>query len=343
MELLDRYLQAVKKYLPWERQDDIIAELRANLESQLEDRESELGRALTESEMKDWLKSIGPPIIVASRFQPQRYLIGPAIFPIYWLVLRIAIAWAFIIYSVANIVKIFAGGTPSASEIAIVFVQAPFALIQAAFWVTFVFAVIEFGLRTSPEKFAAIGCDWSPASLPPLDKSQVKGKKPRSLTETLAEIIFGSLGLAWLLLVPGHPWLLMGPGALYLQASPFEPGHVLILFYWWIVAMSVLQIVWRCIDLARGAWQRPRRVQHIVFSVLGLVPVMLVLFAENHAVVQLKHPDLDMARYGATLSVINHGIYVGALVVAAITVVTTGAEIFKYMRDDRRQRLAALQ
>ena len=39
MELLDRYLQAVKKHLPWQRQDDIIAELRANLESQLEDRE----------------------------------------------------------------------------------------------------------------------------------------------------------------------------------------------------------------------------------------------------------------------------------------------------------------
>ena len=35
MELLDRYLEAVKKHLPWQRQDDIIAELRANLESQL--------------------------------------------------------------------------------------------------------------------------------------------------------------------------------------------------------------------------------------------------------------------------------------------------------------------
>ena len=46
MELLDRYLQAVKKYLPARRQDDIIAELRANMESQIEDKESELGRPL---------------------------------------------------------------------------------------------------------------------------------------------------------------------------------------------------------------------------------------------------------------------------------------------------------
>jgi len=50
MELLDRYLQAVRKHLPWKRQDDIIAELRANLESQLEEKEAELGRSLTPME-----------------------------------------------------------------------------------------------------------------------------------------------------------------------------------------------------------------------------------------------------------------------------------------------------
>ncbi len=46
MELLNRYLEAVKKHLPWQRQDDIIAELRANLESQLEEKEDGLGRPL---------------------------------------------------------------------------------------------------------------------------------------------------------------------------------------------------------------------------------------------------------------------------------------------------------
>ena len=43
MELLDRYLQAVKKHLPWQRQDDIFAELKANLESQLEDKDAPFG------------------------------------------------------------------------------------------------------------------------------------------------------------------------------------------------------------------------------------------------------------------------------------------------------------
>ena len=71
MDLLDRYLQAVKKHLPWQRQDDIIAELRANLESQLEDKEAELGRPLTTEEMETWLKHLGPPMQVAARYQPD--------------------------------------------------------------------------------------------------------------------------------------------------------------------------------------------------------------------------------------------------------------------------------
>src|SRR6516164_9401632 len=98
MELLDRYLQAVKKHLPWQRQDDIIAELRANLESQLEEREAELGRPLTGPEAEAWIKQLGPPMQMAARYQPQQYLIGPAVFPIYWFVLRTALLWATVIY-----------------------------------------------------------------------------------------------------------------------------------------------------------------------------------------------------------------------------------------------------
>jgi hypothetical protein len=54
MERLDRYLLAVRKHLPWQRQDDIIAELRANLEAQLEEKEAALGRPLSPAEMQEW-------------------------------------------------------------------------------------------------------------------------------------------------------------------------------------------------------------------------------------------------------------------------------------------------
>jgi hypothetical protein len=61
MDLIERYLQAVKKHLPRERQDDIIAELRSNLEAQLEDKEAGPGRPLNAEEVEAWLKQMGSP------------------------------------------------------------------------------------------------------------------------------------------------------------------------------------------------------------------------------------------------------------------------------------------
>src|ERR1700689_4623245 len=106
MELLERYLQAVSRHLKWKKQDDIIAELRANLEPQLEDKEAALGRALTEAETETWLKQMGPPLAMAARYQPAQYLIGPGVFPTYKFVLRLALTWAFVVYGTVSAVLI---------------------------------------------------------------------------------------------------------------------------------------------------------------------------------------------------------------------------------------------
>ena len=89
MELIDRYLQAVKFWLPKNQKQDIIAELSEDLRSQIEDREAELGRKLNESEVADLLKQRGRPVLVANRFLPQDSLIGPVLFPIYLFVLKL--------------------------------------------------------------------------------------------------------------------------------------------------------------------------------------------------------------------------------------------------------------
>src|ERR1700761_7774974 len=117
MELLERYLQAVKKHLPWQRQEDIIAELRANLESQIEERQEELGRTLTPVEEEQWIRGLGSPVQMAAHYQPLQYLIGPAIYPVYLYVLRLASIWAIIIYAIVSTVIIVVG-TPSMRAVA---------------------------------------------------------------------------------------------------------------------------------------------------------------------------------------------------------------------------------
>jgi len=81
MELLDRYLHAVKFWLPKAQSQDILAELSEDIHSQIEEKETELGRKLNDSEVEAILKRLGRPVLVANRYAPQQYLIGPVLFP----------------------------------------------------------------------------------------------------------------------------------------------------------------------------------------------------------------------------------------------------------------------
>src|SRR5579872_1809508 len=320
MELLDRYLQAVRKHLPQKRQDDVLAELRANMESQLEDKEELLGRPLTQIEAEDWLRTMGSPILIASRYRPQQYLIGPALFPIYLYVLRVALLWAAGIYALVNLVLIVFS-SPGAGSGAEALLRAPGVLITVAGWVTIVFAALEYVATHHPEKcppIPGLAGAWSPSSLPPLEEPAPSGCKRRSYAQAVAEVIFGLLVLIWLLLIPGNPILLMGPGAVFLKAGPFQLAPSWWHFYWWIVALNALQVVWKSIDLIRGTWEYPGPIQTIVFKIFGLVPIGLMLAVRDRTYVLLRNPEVNQAHYGAVLDSINKSVYWGLLAVGII-------------------------
>ena len=81
--LIERYLQNVRLSLPAARREDIVRELAEDIRTQIADREEELGRTLTEDEQEAVLKHFGHPLALATRYGPQRHVIGPALFPVY--------------------------------------------------------------------------------------------------------------------------------------------------------------------------------------------------------------------------------------------------------------------
>jgi hypothetical protein len=66
MDLIDRYLAAVRRHLPRKLQDDVIQELSANLRSEAEEREQEAGRPLNTDEQAALLKKQGHPWLMAA-------------------------------------------------------------------------------------------------------------------------------------------------------------------------------------------------------------------------------------------------------------------------------------
>jgi hypothetical protein len=320
MELLDRYLEAVKKHLPWQRQDDIIAELRANLEAQLEEKEVALGRPLTQGEAEAWLKQLGSPMHMAAPYKPQQYLIGPAVFPIYRNVMKIAITWCVIIYSIATATAMLTKA-PGWTDLLHAMTNVPMILITTAAWVTLIFAALEYATAHHRVKLPGMNAPapaWSPDALPQLDADAYPGGKPPSYAKAVAELVFGYFFLIWLLLVPKHPYLLLGPGAYYLASLPYRLAPVWVPAYWCVVALSVLQVGWNAHKLYRGRWQKPHRAVNLVFKAVGMVPLILLLTAKDHAAVLLKNPALDQARYGATLDGINQSINWSVALICAI-------------------------
>jgi len=94
MELLDRYLQAVREYMLRSHRDDFVKELSDNILSQMEDRAAELGRPLNENEQAEILKQFGHPLVVAAPYRrlPMQQLVGPKLFPLYWFALQAMVA-----------------------------------------------------------------------------------------------------------------------------------------------------------------------------------------------------------------------------------------------------------
>lgn len=91
MDLIERYLAAVRQNLPAEKADDIIAELHDELATRQEIREDTLGRPLKRAELTAMLREFGHPLVIAARYRPQQYLIGPEIYPFYLFGLRVVL------------------------------------------------------------------------------------------------------------------------------------------------------------------------------------------------------------------------------------------------------------
>jgi hypothetical protein len=259
-DLIDRYLQAVRFWLPkTSRQDDLLTELGEDLRSQIEDKETDLGHPLSNEEMAAILKRCGSPMMVAGRIGPQRHLIGPALFPIFEFVLKMVLLWILVpifVFIVGPVNLSYSGGDWG-SAVLTTFADLWSGLFIAAGIVTLVFAIIE---RTSTHLGTEI--KWDPLKLPPVHQGE---RKPSPL-KAVCEFGFGWFGFIWLLLLPKYPVLILGPAAAFLKAGP-----MLHAFYLPIVLLSVVGLVRSGITLARPQWTWFPTSSQLLSSVLTLI------------------------------------------------------------------------
>jgi hypothetical protein len=280
MELLERYLQAVGQYLPVKGREDTLAELRANLLAQMEGREEELGRVLTRAEVANVLEKHGRPVLVAARYLPQQYLIGPSWFPIYWFTLKKSFPFVVAVYVAVHVVTQAAAAFVSGAKgFDVGAAIAHFPGVALTFWavMTLGFALFEYAQGRYFQK-VDLSKGWNPNDLP---KVETQGKRP-SMAGGVADVIVTALLIAWLLAVPYKPYLLLGPAVGYLHGLPFRLSPEWHVFYWQIVVLMLVQLGLKTAMLFFQGARRWRKGIEMMVQVMGIFILTVMVQARSY-------------------------------------------------------------
>jgi hypothetical protein len=335
MDLLERYLQAVGKYLPVKGKEDTLAELRANLLAQMEDKAEALGRPLTEQEEAEVLRGHGHPSVVAERYRPKRQLIGPEIFPYYWLTMRRALPFVVAITVVSRAVELVYG--PPQTHIVVTSITRLSSVLFFFFgWMTLAFAAIEFFHLRYPQK-VTLHTGWDPRKLAKIETKE-KSDLPK---HPVADLIFSALFTAWLLAFPRYPYLLFGPGAWYLSSISLDLAPVWLRFYWAVVVLNCLQLIFKSIALFRQVqpWRKPMKILEQIF---GLSILFLLLRVRDYVVYVSPITDPSRLQFAETLNtVIHQGLEVVA-VIASVKLLWDIGEMIVGSRMNRSGRAALI-
>ena len=324
-DLLNRYLQGVGYYLTAATRDDTLAELRANLEAQIEAREEETGKPLTHDEVAAILKAHGRPVLVAARYLPQRQLIGPTVFPFYWMTLRRAFPFVLLIYAIARTSRIIfmTDGSDLLGAIGRALFNLPSVLIT--FWtvVTLVFAGIEYA-QTHGGATANHWSTWDPNDLPAVSKED-KANRPDPIANRVADCLFHFFLLLYVLAVPSHPYLILGPGEGYLDRVPVGLSPEWHVFYLVIVALLIAQIAAK----VRALFVTTSRAQEAMGLVTRFISTVTAAVLVSARLTFIpKSPTVDLA----SLATVNYAVNLGfkiALLAALIDLIWRLSKFFR--------------
>jgi hypothetical protein len=244
MALVERYLNAVKFWLPRKQKDDIIAELGDDLGAQIEERELEVGHKLTDVEIEPILKRCGSPMTVAGRYLPQQSLIGPALFPIYRVVVRSLFFYFLLPWLVLWLgLVIFSSDFRAAHAHGELFATLEpwwLACTYSLFFCTFAFALLD-----RSQLGAQAVNNWKPRSLPVIrDRNTI----PRSGTVVELTTMIASLAI----------WFEVGAFRRVFQLL----GHMITLSsswpyaFWALMVFTIISIGLACLNLINGHWTR---------------------------------------------------------------------------------------
>lgn len=305
MDLIDDYLKSVRGLLPKQERDDIIAELSANVASQVEERREQLGRPLGEDDEREILARLGSPLDVAERYATGqgrlsfgREWIGPVLFPFYVRILTLNMTLALVACLIIGIALHGFRGLPSTLGAIAVQLLLQFAIV------TGIFVAAGRHLSRLPGTGSGAGSEG------PSGAGTQAGPERVSRFESFAELVALAGLFAWAYASRASFGALFSPGdGLYLSPAWRVAGSALL-------ALAGAWTMQAAVNLARPDWPGFRSFVRIATSVGWLA---LLAFLLARAPLVLVGATTDPSRVAHAADLVNRSITYTLVVVAIVS------------------------
>jgi hypothetical protein len=338
MDLLNSYVRMLRLILPKAERDDIVRELGEEIRSQAAEREAELGRPLNVDEQAALLKQYGHPLLTAARYRPQRYLIGPIVFPYFWLALKVVGGLVLAGHIVGGIVLF--GRDPSLQQIG----EAVEALVQNLFAITAWFTILGAVAERVLAKTRALET-WDPRKLLPSRPQRAVQQRPGD-PASLSGFVVGVVLSTWWLLALRYPFLMFGNGA-----DNLDWGPAMNRLYPVLLAVQVTTLLEHGSRLWRPNDARLFRSTRVVWAISGVLFVYMILTGDHNWIVWRETADsrlrsqviVDIAgRQFTMLDFINLCFSVPFTVAAVGTMLSLMRSAYRWLSGGGRPAAAAV-
>ncbi len=268
-DIINRYIYQVMRNLPAKNSKDIEEELRTLISDMLEDKTN--GNPTTKEDIHNVLKELGSPYELSEKYSDKaHYLIGPAIYPTYIMIMKIVLFVSLLSLCVTTVINMIITvdinhyqyiGDRFGDILGNCIGDILNGLLAAFGWVTIIFTIFERKGITFNKKASG----WDPASLPSTPVREIAIPIWKPLTSIVFTIVFA-------IILIFAPQLL---GAYYLS----DYSRVVPIFNLNVLrTVMPLLIVCLSINFIKYIWEIIERKITMKYAIMTLVIDLITIF-----------------------------------------------------------------
>jgi len=271
MKLIDQYIYAINKKLPYDSRKEITLELKSIL---LDDIESKYGETPSNDEIKEVINTYGSPSKVANQYNPHKSVIGTGFTDLYFFIgkmIFLGLGIAFIMTYLIGFIE--SGFTLNYLTLgfAKLLMNLGSAMVPAIGFLTIIFIVLT---RMYKEEIVDLDENWTPDDLKDIQVSP----KVNSILESLLTIIFTTFGLVLLNSVP----YFMSIGEKLFESSGIKLGHHINIqaFKFYLIFISITwigQIIYHILVLLHGEKTKNISIFEIIITSFSFILLIIII------------------------------------------------------------------